>query len=103
MKLCKDCKYVGGSGNNVCIRPVPYKGIDYVNGLTTMSLCRFCNDERNDTVNPVTKQLKDSCGPDATFFESKIQADDTHQADVPSSGRIDSRLMDIAHNPDPRD
>jgi len=127
MKLCKDCKHLGGiSGSGVCIRPIPLGYIDYVYGREEESLARFCADER-------TSKSEHACGPDAVFFVSKIQANDTHQADVPllfekscsqcgkgfgfGSKRIryfhcddhfgiagiETDLMNIAHNPDPRD
>ena len=131
MKLCKDCKFNGGVAKEVCIRPIPTKGIDYVFGLTTTKLCRSAQTER-------IEDYPHTCGPNAKFFESTIKADDTHQADVPlvqafvtadvycnAAGRpietLDTcecsyckscravlthekfNLMDIAHNPDPRD
>lgn len=66
MKLCKDCKHLGGMNENVCIRTVKRFSInpDYVHGLTETSLCRFAQDEREDIT---------GCGPDAKYFVSKVE------------------------------
>ena len=67
IKLCKDCKYYY-SPTELCERPAPLLGMDYLQGKTTKKICVYASCERTyDEHNPA------NCGREGRHWKPSLR------------------------------